>query len=45
MIATPLLPGRLYRVRGMGLDLTVLAQHACAALCIAMSIQEIHHVA
>jgi len=45
VIAIPLIAGRLYRVRGMGLDLTILARHACAALCIAMSIKEIHHVA
>jgi hypothetical protein len=35
MSARPLIPGRLYRVRGMGLDLTIIASHACDALIIA----------
>lgn len=33
MIATPLVPGHAYRVRGPGLDLTVLASNGCAAIC------------
>lgn len=33
MIATPIIPGRLYRVRGAGLDLTVIAAHGCDAIC------------
>lgn len=45
MIATPIKPGHLYRVRGLGLDIAVFANHGCAALCIAMSIQEVNHVA
>lgn len=33
MSATPIIPGRLYRVRGAGLDLTVIAAHGCDAIC------------
>lgn len=33
MSATPIIPGRLYRVRGAGLDLTVIAPHGCDAIC------------
>lgn len=36
MSATPLIPGRLYRVRGSGLDLNIIAAHPCEALCIAI---------
>jgi hypothetical protein len=36
MSARPLIAGRLYRVRGMGLDLTIIAGHACDALIIAV---------
>jgi len=37
MAATPLIPGRLYRVRGgSGLDLVIIAPHPCDALCIAI---------
>ena len=38
MSATPLIPGRLYRVRGSGLELDVIATHPCEALCIAIDI-------
>ena len=33
MSATPIIPGRLYRVRGCGLDLNVIAAHGCDAIC------------
>lgn len=32
MSATPLIPGRLYRVRGAGRDLKVIAPHGCDAI-------------
>lgn len=38
MIAVPIQPGRSYRVRGQGLDLTVLADHPCTAICIALGV-------
>lgn len=38
MSASTLVPGRLYRVRGSGLDLTVRAAHPCDAICIALDI-------
>jgi len=40
MSATPLIPGRLYRVRGAGLDLEVLASHPCEAICIGLEVLE-----
>lgn len=40
MSATPITPGHLYRVRGSGLDLAVLAAHPCDALCIAIDLLE-----
>lgn len=40
MSATPLIPGRLYRVRGSGLDLGVLASHPCEAICIGLEVLE-----
>lgn len=40
MSAAPLIPGRLYRVRGAGLDLQVIASHPCEALCIAIDLLE-----
>lgn len=33
MSATPIIPGQLYRVRGAGFDLPVLARSGCAAIC------------
>lgn len=33
MSATPIIPGRLYRVRGAGLDIQVIAAHGCDAIC------------
>lgn len=33
MSAKPIIPGQLYRVRGCGLDITVIAVHGCAAIC------------
>lgn len=38
MIARAIIPGRLYCVRGRGLDLAVIAAHPCDALCIALDI-------
>ena len=32
MTATPIIPGRLYRVRGAGLDIEVVAPHPCDAI-------------
>lgn len=40
MSATPLIPGRLYRVRGSGLDLKVIASHPCDAICIVLDLLE-----
>jgi len=37
MHATPIIPGRLYRVRGAGLDFTVIAAHGCDAICNALA--------
>ncbi|MGB3742477.1 MAG: hypothetical protein WA968_10510 [Castellaniella sp.] len=34
MSATPIIPGRLYRVRGQGFDVTVIAADAVAAIII-----------
>ncbi len=44
MIATPIRAGSSYRVRGAGLDITVLASHPCDAICIAITLKEIHYV-
>lgn len=33
MSATVLIPGRLYRVRGAGFDIPVIAVNGCAAIC------------
>lgn len=33
MSAKPIIPGRLYRVRGAGIDVTVIASHGCDAIC------------
>jgi hypothetical protein len=38
MSATPIVPGRAYRVRGMGLDFTALVPDACAAICLGVEI-------
>lgn len=43
MSASPLIPGRLYRVRGSGLDLKVIASHPCDAICIAFGMLERRH--
>ena len=40
MSASPLIPGRLYRVRGSGLDLKVSASHPCDAICIGLNLLE-----
>lgn len=40
MIATPIFPGKLYRVRGFGLDLRVIAAHPCDALLVLLGIVE-----
>jgi hypothetical protein len=36
MIATPIIPGRAYRVTYHGKTITILASHACEAIRIAM---------
>ncbi len=41
MIATPIIPGRSYRVTCRGQSLTVLAAHACDAI---LTYLEIHYV-
>ncbi len=33
MSAQVIIPGRLYRVRGAGLDMNVIAGHGCDAIC------------
>lgn len=38
MIATPVVPGRAYHVRGMGLEFTALAGSAVEAICMAIDI-------
>jgi hypothetical protein len=37
MSAIAIIPGGLYRVRGCGLDLTVVAGHGCDAICHALT--------
>jgi hypothetical protein len=37
MKATPLIPGRLYRVTGAGLNLVVIARHGCDAVLIGLA--------
>lgn len=37
MSASPIVAGRLYRVRGHGIDLQIIANHPCQALRIAAS--------
>ena len=37
MSATPIIPGQLYRVRGAGMDITVIAPHGCDAICNALA--------
>lgn len=36
MSAKPIKAGRAYQVRGMGIDVVVLAAHPCDAICIAL---------
>lgn len=36
MIASPVIPGRCYRVKHQGRTINVLAGHACDAICIAL---------
>lgn len=38
MRATPIIPGRLYRVTGAGINLSIIASHPCAALCNAIAL-------
>lgn len=37
MCATPIIPGQLYRVRGNGLDVTVIAKNPCDAISALLS--------
>lgn len=36
MSAQAIIPGRLYRVRGAGLDMNIIASHGCDAICHAL---------
>lgn len=38
MRASPIIPGLLYRVRGSGIDCTVLAGHGCDAILIGLGL-------
>lgn len=38
MSAQPIIPGRLYHVRGAGIDMDVLAPHGCDAICRALAV-------
>jgi len=38
MSARPIVPGRLYRVRGRGFDLVVFAAHPCDAICAVLDL-------
>lgn len=38
MSATPLIPGKLYRVCGAGIQIDMIARHGCDAICAAMAI-------
>ncbi|WP_334157901.1 hypothetical protein [Oryzomicrobium sp.] len=40
MLASPLIPGRLYRARGAGLDLNIIAPHGCDAICRVLGMLE-----
>lgn len=40
MSATPLIAERLYRVRGAGINLKVIASHPCEAICIVLDLLE-----
>lgn len=37
MSARPIIPGRLYHVRGAGLDIPVIAGNGCDAICTALA--------
>lgn len=39
MIAVPIVPGRLYHVRGCGIELDVIAAHGCDAICHALGLR------
>ena len=41
MSATPITPGRAYRVRGAGQDVVVLARHAADAICIVLAAMQV----
>jgi len=38
MSAQPIIPGRLYRVRGAGIDVNIFAPHGIVAICNALAI-------
>ena len=38
MSAKAIIPGRLYRVHGAGLDMDILAPHGCDAICHALAV-------
>ena len=37
MVAKVIIPGRLYHVHGMGIDMDVIASHGCDAITTALS--------
>lgn len=37
MVAAPIIPGRVYRVRGRGMCLVVIAPDACTAIVIGLA--------
>jgi hypothetical protein len=39
MSATPIIPGHLYRVRGFGYDMEVIASHPCRALQVLVDLE------
>ena len=38
MLAKALIPGYLYQVTGLGQSLTIIADHPCTAICIALDV-------
>jgi len=38
MSAIPIIPGALYRVRGMGQSINIIADHGCTACLIALEL-------
>lgn len=38
MTARPVIPGRVYRVRGCGIECNVMAEHGCDAILIGLQL-------